>query len=256
MIGESECENKSRFIQELLLRIKMDDEKFLFGSVSFSHYQNNYFEFYRAQFRGIAIQDQKSSVWRMDSTKYQTLNNTIQVIVSKKDRSIKFGPTGHIIISSRYQGLGIGTYLISKVIEWCKNNYPECTVRRGTLSSVDASIGNKERRNAFYRNRGFSLTFSDQEEMEGKFFTGKVDQLNSDWNREKIQEIPIHDFIEHVGVNSAREIKDLRIELRCSKAEEEYLKGRIKNQRTRFLIFLLILIISFFLFMLIYAEKV
>ena len=92
--------------------------------------------------------------------------------------------------------------------------------------------------------------------MEGKFFTDKVDQLNSDWNREKIQEIPIHDFIEHVGVNSAREIKDLRIELRCSKAEEEYLKGRIKNQRTRFLIFLLILIISFFLFMLIYAEKV
>src|SRR5690606_43282 len=83
MIGESECENKSKFIQELILRIKMDDEKFLFGSVSFSHYQNNYFEFYRAQFRGIAIQDQKSSVWRMDSTKYQTLNNTIQVIVSK-----------------------------------------------------------------------------------------------------------------------------------------------------------------------------
>src|SRR4051812_33709974 len=125
MISESECENRSRFVQEILLRIKMDDGKFLFGSASFSHYENGYVGFYRAQFRGIAIQDQKTSTWRMDSTKYQTLKDTLQVTVSKNDRSIKFGPKGHIIISLRYRGLGIGTYLISKVIDWCKINYPE-----------------------------------------------------------------------------------------------------------------------------------
>jgi hypothetical protein len=249
MISESECKKRSKFVQEILLRVKMDDGKFLFGSVLFSHYENDYVEFYRTQFRGIAIQDQKTSAWRMDSTQYQTLNDTIQVTVSKNNRSIKFGPLGHIIISSK--GLGIGTYLISKVIDWCKINYPDYAVRHGGLSSVDASIDNKERRNAFYRNRGFRLRFSDQDETEGSFSTERSDHLDSNWNREKIQEISMHDFIVHVGFNSARKIMELKQELRISKAKEKYLKERMQVQKIVFRIFLSFLIILFFLFTLI-----
>lgn len=66
----------------------------------------------------------------------------------------------------RYENCGYGTMLVEALIAIAKKS--GCNYVHGMLSNVDAQTEDaKNKRNGFYRKRGFTLKFCDEEEKDG-----------------------------------------------------------------------------------------
>lgn len=120
---------------------------------------------------------------------FQHLTNTFQIVVDKTKQRIKFGPEGNIIVSNKdHQGLGIGSYCMSKLIEYIHKMYPNYTIVSGKLSFQDAKDPiNEARRDAFYKNLGFNVITDMQ--GDGSFSASSAQQLKTNFNPQKVSEI-------------------------------------------------------------------
>jgi len=198
MIGEAQFEQYLKPIGEKGLRVRISENETLIGMVCFSRgisvNELRDIDIFRAQFFEIGkevTKGEKSYFYHNPSEYFIGYNakvivNIVQATVCKKTKKVHFGPKESIMVSP--QGLGIGTYLISRVIEWLKENYPSYNVCPISLSPVDAeSPENRARRNAFYKNRGFEMAFTDEHQKSGHCLVKTVRRLNSKEN--KLQEV-------------------------------------------------------------------
>jgi hypothetical protein len=121
--------------------------------------------------------------------------NAIQVLVDTKAQSAKFGPEGTIRMT--VLGCGLGTVLMSAVVAWLMKYYPDVEVRSGTLSGVDATDENRERRNRFYRKHGFDVVLDDKQAW-GSFSKARAGDLKVPEPRIGILALDglVRDFIE------------------------------------------------------------
>ncbi|MBW8308362.1 MAG: hypothetical protein K0M45_01760 [Candidatus Paracaedibacteraceae bacterium] len=197
LVNEIRYENSAHITEEIFIRVWESDETALYGAIRFTHAKDEFGEFFRVQFRPIATQFLAFTYPVRIREKYEHLRNSLQITVCNRTKTAKFGPKGNI--TANPHGLGIGTYLLSKVIEWAQKSYPDYKVAYGSLSSVDGYGEKGKRRNAFYRNRGFHLSFEDADEAEGHFSADQISQLNARWNKDKIQEFTLNEFVDHLG---------------------------------------------------------
>ena len=125
----------------------------------------------------------------VDKPEFVYLYNTFQVVVNKRQKRIKFGPSGNILISSEeLRGLGIGSYCMSKLVGFLQLKYPDYHIFSGSLSHVDArTLAEQAQRDNFYKNRGFEVLVNDK--GIGKFSASSPMQLSTKFNSEKIFEM-------------------------------------------------------------------
>ncbi|MFT8551070.1 MAG: hypothetical protein ABF739_08290 [Acetobacter okinawensis] len=123
------------------------------------------YRFYRAEAR-LLWREYQSGV-TADLRQFHRFENAIQVVVDTEGSTAMFGPTSQIGMSER--GIGLGSALMSKVIQWLKTEYPDAEVRAGTLAAPQAGADNKARRNRFYESHGFDVEYYDTEQKSGSF---------------------------------------------------------------------------------------
>lgn len=154
----------------------------------------------------------------------------MQIRVDFTNRVAKFGPKGNIVV--RDLGLGIGSYLMAKVIAWAKEHYPDCEVLPGELSLVDArrDPDNKNRRNEFYIKRRFELDFNDPEKESGNFWADRIDRLNEKWNTDKVAELTLENVIALWAADSQQLDKIRLANEACSKTIDR-MNARLRRQR-------------------------
>lgn len=109
--------------------------------------------------------------------------NAVQVLVDTQSQSATFGPRGNILMTER--GCGLGTVLMSAVVDWLMKHYPDVEVKRGSLSEVDATDENRERRNRFYRKHGFDVILDDKQ-AGGSFSKARAGELKVPVPRAKV----------------------------------------------------------------------
>lgn len=91
--------------------------------------------------------------------------------------SLRFGEN-HFLLPQRLWGFGIGSYLLSILINWAKQHYPSATVVPLRLGKGDASLDEaRDHRNRFYESLGFTLDFRDDERREGYARVNGLDDL-------------------------------------------------------------------------------
>lgn len=123
------------------------------------------YRFYRAEAR-LLWREYQSEV-TADLRQFHRFQNALQVVVDTERSTAMFGPTSQIGMSE--PGIGLGSALMSKVIQWLKTEYPDAEVRAGTLAFPQAGTDNKARRNRFYESHGFDVEYYDTEQKSGSF---------------------------------------------------------------------------------------
>lgn len=215
------------------------------GVVQFSRAEIDGFDFFRAQYRTLA-QFQGEHLWPVQRNRIGGLSDAVQISVDVRHRVAKFGPKGNIIM--RDKGLGIGSYLMAKTIQWAKTHYPDAKVMPGELSSVDArDAQHQQRRNQFYKKQGFQFKFYDGcEKISGHFFADRIDGLVGEWNHDKITELGADYLIEQlIEVKQLLEARD-RDALSARGAAKRYEKHFLKWRQWTILISIaVIFLISF-----------
>lgn len=122
---------------------------------------------------------------------YDGLYNRFYLALNEKENRAVFGPRDSIAIRQNFQSFGIGSYMFSQLIKWGAPNFPNLNVRRGSLSASDAERDdgkNKERRNSFYENFGFTLEPPNPD--DGKFGVVNLGSLHEHVNCNKINILP------------------------------------------------------------------
>lgn len=114
---------------------------------------------------------------------FHGFHNQVSVTVRHDTKEVKFGPSGHLIMSE--QGIRLGPALMASVIEWLKSqDVSAYTIDPGWLSSVDAkTIEARVQRNKFYMAFGFQLSNYERTELgidvvDGSFTATNVGALS------------------------------------------------------------------------------
>lgn len=108
--------------------------------------------------------------------RYRNLSNTVQVVVDTRLAKVRLGPIGNILLEGDLREHRLGRFLLTEVITWLKQNYPEFGIARGYLRYGDATDDNIERRDQFYRNAGLSIVYT-HERSDGYFFADRIEDL-------------------------------------------------------------------------------
>lgn len=136
------------------------------------------------------LHDKQLSIFKNNPT-WSDNNLTFQVVVDKTKKMVRFGPIGNLgLMYPQHQGLGIGTYCMTRLIAWTQTHFHDYGVFSGELASNDANTEHKKlKRNAFYTGLGFELQNMSEDMSSGLFSADSVNQLRSKWNRAKVKEI-------------------------------------------------------------------
>lgn len=152
--------------------------------------------------------------------------NAVQATIDTVKGTVKFGPTGHIIMHPH--GCGLGSYLMNRVIRWLKGNFADFQVLHGDLAAWDAKDEtNRKRRNRFYESHNFDFDWI-EEGISGYFFKSRAgDLMESDVS--KISEFSIDDLAKNY-CKSAREANKLSNSLTASKRHRVELENYVAKR--------------------------
>ncbi len=101
-----------------------------------------------------------------------------------------------MLLPEEFIGMNIGSYALSKLINWAKERYPDYSVEPIKISPVDAYPENKDQRNKFYQHHNFIPNYYDSElETTGEFMANKMADLTAHDTTDKITVLNIEDEI-------------------------------------------------------------
>ncbi len=155
------------------VRLRTPDDEAIVLEVREREHVNGSKHFFRAEARPI---------WRawgewlsFEKGEFHPLHNAVQVTVDTVEGAAKFGPKGNIIMIP--PGCGLGSYLMSRVIRWLKEKYPDFQVLYGHLSGNDArDEENRKCRNRFYEKHNFDFDWY-EDGVSGSFFKTRAGDL-------------------------------------------------------------------------------
>lgn len=125
-------------------------------------------------------------------TRYGGLDNVIQVTVHKTLGVARFGPKGNIGMT--LPGIGLGSYLMSRAIEWLQAHFPEAKIAPGRLAPLQGQDEKERgRRNRFYESHKFDVVYTDDEQKGGSFAKDHaklltVKKMPSRWSLDEVVE--------------------------------------------------------------------
>lgn len=115
---------------------------------------------------------------------------TFYFVTADDKTTARFGPRSMVMVDGPMRGRGIGRYTLSQLVGWVQAlGFGAAEVVPGRLSEVDAEGDNLKRRNTFYEQGGFDVTYTDAVHGSGRFSAKAIRQLKTHWNLDKVVEL-------------------------------------------------------------------
>jgi hypothetical protein len=135
-------------------------------------------------------------------------------------RTVKFGGGYVVIDPEELRGLGLGSYLFSRLIEWAQREMADFEVCPMHLPAGPADKG-VQRRERFYKNFGFTIRYDDPRRPAGVVEAATVGQLTPHWSSSRVRPLSPAELSRKLGEESHSTevaLMNLRDQLRASQA--------------------------------------
>ena len=121
--------------------------------------------------------------------------NKVYALVNHRTNSIEFGPNQGLFIDENLRGKGLGTYALNELIVWLRDNFQEYSITPFEFVSLEnTDEEDKERRNKFLENFGFTLGFTDVTQRTGTMKAKKPSLIKPYVNMDKLEELDIEKY--------------------------------------------------------------
>lgn len=135
-------------------------------------------------------------------------------------RTVKFGGGFVVVDPEELRGLGLGSYLFSRLIEWAQREMVDFEVCPMHLPAGSADRG-VQRRERFYRNFGFTIRYDDPRRPAGIVEAATVAQLTPHWSSHRVRPVSPAELSRKLGEESHSTevvLMNLRGQLHASQA--------------------------------------
>lgn len=151
-------------------------------------------------------------VVQLPGQKVRKEQNLLEVWADHRNKEVRFGPDGGLSLEP--QNRGLGRFLLAQGVAWAKQRWAHYRVEGGALPSKDA-LDNEARlrRDHVLKAQGFDLTYLDNLQLKANYGAGRVSELYSDWNREKVQLVGLQEaaaMLELADQNLRRQEVEIR----------------------------------------------
>lgn len=159
--------------------------------------------------------------------------NKVYALVNHRANSIEFGPSQGMFLDDVLRNKGIGTYALNEIVVWLRENFQDYSISPFEFITPESASEeeDKDRRNKFLENFGFTLGFTDVTQRNGTLKAKKPSLIKSYVNHEKIDEIDIEQYFFNL-INDKNKVEkeygDLKVEFAAR--GEELLGGMPKGE--------------------------
>lgn len=179
--------------------------------------------------------------FQLPGQKTRKEHNQLDVWVDHANRIVRAGPESGLQIDPAQRGLA--RFVLAQGIHWAQKRWSEYSVEGTSLASKD---GLKEdvrlRRDHVLKSQGFEVVYSEAQQPKASIKDARVGSLNSSWNTEKVQVVPI---LEAAQMLQQAEQKIHEQEVTIKKAEDKVSKYRRDDASLRFTIACLVVFAVF-----------
>lgn len=121
--------------------------------------------------------------------------NKMYALVNHRSNSIEFGPPQGLLLDSTLRNKGIGTFAFNELVMWLRENFQEYSIMPFDFVSNESSEEEeRDIRNRFLENFGFTLGFTDVTQRNGTMKAKKPSLLKPYTNTDKLEEVDIEKF--------------------------------------------------------------
>lgn len=161
-------------------------------------------------------------------------------------KQIKFGKHGSFQIPHELRGRGLGSYILSDLVQWVKQYHPTLSIQPLHVKGFDDKQPTDwQRRESLYEGVGFRLEISKSERRSGVAIAEDSSVLHENRNPNKVESINLQEFREILEENSKLHKHKSNLEQALSSSQQEYdsLKTKLFIWRTS-TIFLILLTVG------------
>ena len=142
----------------------------LFGNIVFSmkHYKENDSEMMLVRIIPVSSSSIRPIKSISGNASDQLSINKMYALVNHRSNSIEFGPTQGLFLDKNLRNRGIGTFAFNELIVWLRENFQEYSITPFDFVTGDnMEDDEREIRNKFLENFGFTLGFTDITQRNG-----------------------------------------------------------------------------------------
>lgn len=210
----------------------------LFGNIVFSmkHYKENDNEMMLVRIIPVSSSSIRPIKGAAGNASDQLSINKVYALINHRSNSVEFGPSQGLFLDKNLRNKGIGTYAFNELIVWLRENFQEYSITPfDFVSSESSEDDEREIRNKFLENFGFTLGFTDVTQRNGTMKTKKPSLLKSYVNHEKLEEVDIEKFFFNL-INEKNKLEKDYNELKIEYAArgEELLGGMPKGDLIKY----------------------
>lgn len=210
----------------------------LFGNIVFSmkHYKEGDSEIMLVRIIPISSNAARPIKSTSGNASDQLSINKIYALVNHRSNSIEFGPTQGLFLDKNLRNKGIGTFAFNELIMWLRENFQEYSITPFDFVTGDnVEDDEREMRNKFLENFGFTLGFTDVTQRNGTMKAKKPSLLKCYTNTEKLEEVDIEKFFFNL-LNERNKLEKEYSELKIEYAArgEELLGGMPKGDLIKY----------------------
>jgi len=124
------------------------------------------------------------------SEKYMTRENAVYAIVNQNKKTVTIGPKGALgIADPEDRGMGLGSFALSRIVNWLKTNYSDFRVTKSSLQEID-DTDERAGRDKFLSRCGLSVVYASQR-GNGYFYANSVGELREYNDPRKLEQLGI-----------------------------------------------------------------
>lgn len=125
---------------------------------------------------------------RLPGSKEEKGLNQLDVWVDHKSKEISLVPEHGLHLAPANRGLG--RFMLASIVRWCSPSWSEYSLPPVALKSrLVADDAARLRRDHALQAQGFTLTYEDAVKMSAVCSAMKLEQLHSEWNKDKVREL-------------------------------------------------------------------
>lgn len=163
--------------------------------------------------------------------------NRLQVAIDKNNATVHIALLCDILISHNFRSFGIGSVLMSEVVEFLKLNYANYKVSDIKITSIDAQTPfERQRRNNFYLRFGFKIK-PNVDAIDGYVYSNIVSELNKHISA-KVSFFPVHSFVKLSNTRSKSVQRTLEYRKRFRSIREYRIS--LENSNFKFMKYLIL----------------
>ncbi len=149
-------------------------------------------------------------------------------------KQIKFGKHGSFRIPDELRGRGLGSYILSDLVQWVKQYHPTFSIQQLHIKGFeDKQPSDWQRRESLYEGVGFRLEISNSDGRSGVAIAEDSSVLHENRNPNKVESINLRKFMEILEENGNLRKDKSNLEQKLENSQQGYDNLKTKLVRWR-----------------------